>query len=221
MNHVDENPSLPQWTSQPPEGAGAGKAYSPRPRTFALVTALACGLALGAGSLALGAGSLAAAAQETSRSTGNPGMRLAFAQHALAFLLDSVGATAAQEAKAHDIVAANLADIAPDPKEREAFRKQALDLLGAPSVDRAAVEKLRAEVVASFDAKSKKAVDAVLDIADELTPAQRAAAVARIEEFAQHGPMHGPWGGPMGGWRGPHGGPPMDGGMPDNSPDKD
>jgi hypothetical protein len=143
MNHLDENPSLPQWTSQPPGGAGAGKAYSPRPRTFALVTALACGLALGAGSLALGAGSLAAAAQETSRSTGNPGMRLAFAQHALAFLLDSVGATAAQEAKAHDIVAANLADIAPDPKEREAFRKQALDLLGAPSWSRVSMRNPR------------------------------------------------------------------------------
>jgi protein CpxP len=211
VTHIDQIPS-------PPPTVGKG---SPRPRTFALVTALACGLALGAGSLALGVGSLAAAAQETNRSTGNPGMRLAFIQHAMAFLLDSVGATSAQEAKAHDIVAANLADVTPDPKEREAFRKQALDLLGAPTVDRAAVEKLRAELVASFDAKSKKVVDAVLDIADELTPAQRAAAVARIEEFAQHGPMHGQWGGPMGGWRGPHGGPPMDGGMPDNSTDKD
>jgi protein CpxP len=210
VTHIDPIPS-------PPATVGKG---SPRPRTFALVTALACGLALGAGSLALGVGSLAAAAQETNRS-GHPGMRLAFIQHATAFLLDSVGANAAQEAKAHDIIAANLVDLAPDPQQREAFRKQALDLLGAPSVDRAAVEKLRAEVVASFDAKSKKVVDSVLDIADELTPAQRAAAVARIEEFAQHGPMHGPSGGPMGGWRGPHGGLPMDGDTPDNSTDKD
>ncbi len=34
-----------------------------------------------------------------------------------------------QEDKAHDIIAANFADIAPSPKEREALRKQALDLL--------------------------------------------------------------------------------------------
>ena len=50
----------------------------------------------------------------------------------------------------HDIIAANFAEIAPDPKEHEAMRKQALELLGAPTIDRAAVEKLRADALARF-----------------------------------------------------------------------
>src|SRR6202034_1218319 len=99
------------------------------------------GLALGAGSLALGMGSLAAAGPEAGHFGWARRARRAVIQHGLAFLLDSVGASTAQESKAHDIVAANFADLAPDPKEREAFRKQVLDLLGAPTIDRAAVEK--------------------------------------------------------------------------------
>jgi Spy/CpxP family protein refolding chaperone len=217
MNTID-NATSPQ---PPLPGPRSAKGSSATARRFAVVAVLTCGLALGAGSLALGVGSLAAAAQESGHSAWTAGLRLAFVQHAVGFMLDSVGATSEQESKAHDIIAANLADIAPDPKEREAFRKQALDLLGAPSIDRAAVEKLRAEVIARFDAKSKKIVDSLLAIEDELTPAQRAALSARIEGFAQHGPMGGPWGGPMGGWGGPHWGPPMGDRTPDNSTDKD
>jgi Spy/CpxP family protein refolding chaperone len=123
-------------------------------------------------------------------------------------VLDSVGATSAQEAKIHDIIAATFAEVAPDPKDREAMRKQVLDLLRAPTVDRLAVEKLRADQVAKIDATSKKLVAAVLDIADQLTPEQRAKLADRADAMAQQGPMGGPWGGPHGGpmggpWHGP------------------
>jgi Spy/CpxP family protein refolding chaperone len=130
-------------------------------------------------------------------------------QRAVSHALDSVGASADQEAKVHDIIAAKFADIAPDPKEHAAMRKQALDLLAAPTIDRAAVEKLRADLVARFDTKSKAFVAGLLDVADQLTPPQRAELSAEIEAMAARGPM--------GGWR--HG-PPMDGG-PDSGPDKD
>lgn len=209
MTRIDDVPSPPLRPLQQPTGA--------RTRSFAIVAVLTCGLALGAGSLALGVSNLAAAAQEASHSGWRAGLRLAFIQRAAALLLDSVGATAAQESKAHDIIAATFTDLASDPKEAEALRKQALDLLGAPSIDRAAVEKLRAEVVARFDAKSKKIVGGALDIVDELTPAQRAQLVERIGEMAQRGPM----GGPMGFWRGGPFGHPMDDRPPDNSIDKD
>ena len=147
------------------------------------------------------------------------GMRLAMIQGAVSHALDSVGASAAQEAKVHDIVAIKFAEIAPNPAEHEAMRKQALELLAAPTIDRAAVEKMRADAVASFDAKSKAVVAGVLDIADLLTPPQRAQLAVEIGEMAQHGPM-GPWGGQMGPWGGPHHGHPMDDG-PDSGPDKD
>ena len=102
------------------------------------------------------------------------------------------------------------------------MRKQALELLSAPTVDRAAVEKMRLEAVAKFDAKSKTIAAGLLDIADQLTPEQRTKLAANIEAMAQRGPMGGPMGGPWGhwehGWRG-HG--PMMGpeGGPDEGPD--
>jgi len=118
-------------------------------------------------------------------------------------VLDSVGATSAQEAKIHDIIAAAFADVAPDPKDREAMRKQVLDLLRAPTVDRAAVEKLRADQVAKIDATSKKLVGGVLDIAAQLTPEQRTKLADRADAMVERGPMGGAWGGP----HGPAGGP--------------
>ena len=121
-------------------------------------------------------------------------MRLAFVQRAVTHALDSVGASSAQEAKIHDIVAARFAELGPDPDERAAMRKQALDLLAAPTVDRAAVEKMRLDAVARFDAKSKTVAAGLLDIADQLKPEQRAKLAAHLEEMAQRGPMGGPWG---------------------------
>ena len=94
------------------------------------------------------------------------GMHLAFAQRVVSRALDSVGASAAQEAKIHDIIAARFAELGPNPEEHAAMRKQALDLLAAPTIDRAAVEKMRLDAVAKFDAKSKAVVAGLLDIAD-------------------------------------------------------
>jgi periplasmic protein CpxP/Spy len=133
-----------------------------------------------------------------------PGPRIDRIQQVALHVLDSVGATSAQEAKIHDIIATTFADVAPDPKDREAMRKQVLDLLRAPTVDRAAVEKLRADRVAKIDATSKKLVGAVLDIAAELTPEQRAKLADRADAMAQHGPMDGHMGAA---WGGSHGGP--------------
>ena len=154
------------------------------------IAALGFGITIGAGGLAVGEG--------MDNLGWRPGVRLAIVQEMVSRALDSIGASAAQEAKVHDIIAAKFPEIAPDPKQHEAMRKQALDILSAPTIDRGAVEKLRTDAVANFDAKSKLVVAGVLDIADQLTPAQRATLAARLGEMAEHGPM-GPWGG----WR-PH-----------------
>ena len=116
--------------------------------------------------------------------------------------LDGVGASSEQEAKVHDIVAQKFAELGPDPEARAAMRKQALDLLGQPTIDRAAVEKMRLDAVAKFDAKSKTFVAGLLDIADQLTPEQRAKLTAHIEAMADRGRDGGGWGrwGHGGGW---------------------
>jgi periplasmic protein CpxP/Spy len=207
IDHETLQPEPPLREPQQEERRG----FSAWTRSLLVVGGLTAGLAIGVGSLALAAGSIDAMHW-------NHGARLAIVQHVVARALDSVGATAAQEDKVHDIIAANFADIAPNPKEREAMRKQALDLLGAPTIDRAAVEKLRADAVANFDAKSKKLVSGVLDIADQLNPQQRAELAAHIEQMAQRWPRGGHGGHSMDG--GPHDGDAPDGG-PDSGPNKD
>ena len=118
-------------------------------------------------------------------------------------MLQAKGACISQVAK--------FAEIAPNPEEHAALRKRALELLAAPAIDRAEVEKLRAQAVAAFDAKSKAMVGGLLDIADQLTPDQRAKLAAQIEAMPPHGPMMGPWGG------GPRHGGPVHGGPDDGA----
>jgi Spy/CpxP family protein refolding chaperone len=154
-------------------------------------------LVLGAivlGGLALGAGGLAFAATVQGQFDFHRGPRLALIQQFALRALDSIGATSAQEAKVHDIIAAAFADIVPGQEEHEALRQHVLDLLRTPTIDRAAVEKLRADHVADIEAKSKKIVAAILDIADQLTPEQRAKLVAHVESMDGFGPMmRGRW----------------------------
>jgi protein CpxP len=214
MTDIDHTPLLPEPPLRQPPGSDDGKGgFSAWTRSLLMVGLLTAGMALGLGSLAIAAGAL-------DHFNWKQGARLALVQRIVLHALDSVGATAAQESKAHDIIAANFADIAPSPQEHEALRKQALDLLSAPTIDRAAVEKLRADAVASFDAKSKKLVGGVLDIADQLTPAQRAELAARIGQMAQRWPMGAHGGRPM--EDGPYPGD-ADGrdGAPDAGPNKD
>ncbi|MBP0581704.1 Spy/CpxP family protein refolding chaperone [Labrys sp. LIt4] len=161
------------------------------PRVLVLGGAMAAGIALGAGGLA--------AAAVMGGGGWHHGPRLERIQNFVRMSLDSVAATSEQEAKVHDIIAAAYTDLAPKPEDRAAFRKQAVDLLRAPTIDKAAVEKLRSDFVARTDAKSKRFVEAVLSVADVLTPEQRAKLADRADLWAQRGPM-------MGGHRGHHDG---------------
>lgn len=202
MTDIDNVPLRPKPPIQEPQQKKAKRAFA-WPRAAAMVGVLAFGVALGAGGLAAAAGMNAMGWRE--------GARLAFLQGAVTHALDSVGASADQEAKIHDIVAAKFVEIAPKPDDHEALRKQALALLAAPTIDRAAVERLRADTVAIFDAKSKAIVAAVLDVADQLTPEQRARLAAGLPETGRRGPPFGPWG--------MHG--PGMGGAPDGGPGKE
>ena len=76
-----------------------------------------------------------------------------------------------------------------------------LDLLRAPTIDRSAVEKLRADHMANLDGKSKKVVGALVDAMDLLTPEQRGKLADRVEAMAERSPMGGPPG-PWGPWHG-------------------
>ena len=62
-------------------------------------------------------------------------------------------------------------------------RKQVIDTLAAPTVDRAKLEALRADQMKLAETATKRITDAVADIADVLTPAQRADLAQRVERW--------------------------------------
>jgi Spy/CpxP family protein refolding chaperone len=185
MNDIEHFPVLPRSFFRVPAPA-APKRASRWPRFLAVAGIVAAGLALGVGDFA-------ATAAGMDHFGWRQGARLAIAQHVVARALDSVGASSAVEAKAHDIIATKFAEMTSDSDQRDAMRKRAMEIIGAPTIDRAAAETLRSEVVARFDAKSKLVVSGLLDIADLLTPEQRTQLAAEIEHMRSMG------GGPMGG----------------------
>lgn len=178
-----------------------GENLRPTPETVSAATpkrrflpqALVLSGAVAAG-MALGATGLAGAAMMGDHMGWHRGPHLGRVQNFVRMALDSVAATSDQEAKIHDIVASAFTDLTPKPEDRAAFAKQAIDLLRAPTIDKAAVEKLRTDFVSRQDARSKRFVDALLQAADVLTPDQRAKLADRAAFWVAHRPMLG--GGP-------------------------
>ena len=99
-----------------------------------------------------------------------------------------VDATADQQEKLRGIVKNAVKDMLPLREKMFATRQQARDLLLGQTVDRAAIEKLRADRIAVADALSKRFTQALADAAEVLTPEQR----HKLEDLLP----------PAGGWRG-------------------
>lgn len=99
-------------------------------------------------------------------------------------------ASTEQQEKLRTIVRAAVKDVLPVREKMRTARGQARDLLLAQTVDRAAIEKLRAEQIALADATSKRVAQALGDAAEVLTPEQRRKLEDRMSSF---GLMRGFW----------------------------
>ena len=88
-------------------------------------------------------------------------------------LLDGLGATDAQRSQIRQIAMAAATDLSTQRDAAGSLRERAAQVFTAPAVDAAAAENLRQEMLAKQDQSSKRMMQAMLDIARVLTPAQR------------------------------------------------
>ncbi len=95
-------------------------------------------------------------------------------------------ATADQQAKIAGIAKAAVADLRPLREKAQAARSQAVALLTAPTVDRTAIERLRAEQIALAETASKRIAQALADATEVLSPEQR-------RKVADWMTLGGPW----------------------------
>jgi protein CpxP len=114
------------------------------------------------------------------------------ADRAVRHLAIEIDATAEQQDKLRAIVKGAVRDLLPMRDKAVSARQRGRVLLTQPTVDRAAIEALRAEQLSLADAASKRFAQAVGDAAEALTPEQRRKLDERITEFREHrGFWHG------------------------------
>ena len=95
--------------------------------------------------------------------------------------------TPEQKAKVSAIAKAALTDLRPLHVQMHAAHAQAVALLEQPTIDRSALEQLRAAQIGQLDAASKRIMVAIEDAADVLTPEQRVKLSEQLKKY--HGMM--------------------------------
>jgi protein CpxP len=108
----------------------------------------------------------------------------------LKHLYVEIDATEEQKQKLAPIVKQAARDLLPLRDKARAARKQAIELLAADRVDRGAIEALRAEQIQLAEQASRRLTQALADVAEVLTPAQRKEIAARMEKYGR-GWRHG------------------------------
>jgi Spy/CpxP family protein refolding chaperone len=104
-----------------------------------------------------------------------------------------IDATPEQTAKLVAIAKSAAQEVQPLRQKMQEARKRGMELLSAPTVDRAALERLRSEQIQAADAASKRLSQALADAADVLTPEQRKKAAEHLQKrkgWQRGGHMH-------------------------------
>lgn len=108
------------------------------------------------------------------------------ADRAVRHLAIEIDATTDQQEKLRAIVKGAVKDLLPMREKALAARQRARVLLIQPTIDRAAMEALRAEQMALAEAASKRFVQTLGDAGEVLTPEQRHKIDDRLAEFREH-----------------------------------
>jgi Spy/CpxP family protein refolding chaperone len=97
-------------------------------------------------------------------------------------MLDDVKATEAQRTQIDKIQDTAREDIAKLHAQHGKLRQQTVQLLTAPTVDTAAIEKVRQQMLQQHDAISKRMITAMVDSSKVLTPEQRSTLATKFKE---------------------------------------
>ncbi|MGO8953733.1 MAG: Spy/CpxP family protein refolding chaperone [Rhodomicrobium sp.] len=107
-------------------------------------------------------------------------------QHRINRALSKVDATPEQRDKIDTIAKAAVNDVMAMRKDRSGLREKFLTIMKADTIDRSALEALRAEQINNADAASKRILQAVADAAEVLKPEQRRQLAGRWEQWHMH-----------------------------------
>ncbi len=100
-------------------------------------------------------------------------------------LLDGLNATDAQRTQIKQIAQAAAADMKAQHEAGRTLREKGLQILAAPTIDAAAAEALRKQMLAQHDQASQRMLQAMLDIGKVLSPEQRAKLGERMKQRSE------------------------------------
>jgi len=101
-------------------------------------------------------------------------------------MLDGLNATDAQRTQVKQIAQAAAADMKTQHEATRALREKSQQIFAAPTVDAAAAESVRQQLVVKHDESSRRMLQAMLDISRVLTPEQRAKLAERMNKRREH-----------------------------------
>ena len=102
------------------------------------------------------------------------------------WMLADIDASEAQQKKIAEIMTATMTDLRPLRQQARDARREIMEILSKPQIDRGALEALRAKQALAMDHISRRLTQSLADAAEVLTPEQRAKLAQRMEKRWGH-----------------------------------